>query len=421
MSKEITTKFALLAGCVIWLSQAWPATVHAGELKTENVFLIISDGLRWQEVFNGAEEALMNKTNGGVKEVAQLKTNYWRSTPELRRAAVFPFFWNHIAQEGQLYGNQAQGSVASVTNGKKFSYPGYNELLTGHSDPRIDSNDKKPNPNITVFEWLGQQRRFQKRVVAFGTWDAVPYIFNHAPSGIPVWPPWEAKFEDRSIQPDPGLVSLVADTTPVFSDVILDSFLLHAAVDHIKQKKPRLAFIGFGETDEWAHAGRYDLYLESAHHMDHFVEVLWNTVQEIPQYRGKTTFIVSADHGRGSGLTGWKDHGEKVAGAEGIWIAVIGPDTPRLGERFHTAPVTQSQIAATVARLLGQDYQSAFPAAGAPIMDLFPLLPPARSAAFTPLHDAELHARATTQALPQDAARSGLKPALLASEPIFDR
>ena len=35
------------------------------EHQTENVFLIISDGFRWQEVFGGAEEALMSKTNGG--------------------------------------------------------------------------------------------------------------------------------------------------------------------------------------------------------------------------------------------------------------------------------------------------------------------------------------------------------------------
>jgi Metalloenzyme superfamily len=338
--------------------------------QTENVFLIISDGLRWQEVFNGAEELLLNKTNGGVKNVPVLQTNFWRATPELRRAALFPFFWSEIARRGQLYGNQPKGSVASVMNTRKFSYPGYNELLTGFADPKIDSNDKKPNVNVTVYEWFHNQPDFRRRVVAFGTWDVFPYIFNQARSGIPVWPPWEMKFADTSVTASPALVSLMADTTPILEGVILDSFLFHAAVDHIQQKKPRLAFIGFGETDEWAHAGRYDLYLESAHNVDRFVQGLWDTVQGIPQYRDKTTFIVSADHGRGSGLTGWKDHGEKVRGAEGIWLAVIGPDTPPLGERSQTAPVTQSQIAATIAALLGQDYQSAFPRAGAPIADL---------------------------------------------------
>src|SRR5207245_8164745 len=42
-------------------------------LKTRNVFLIVSDGFRWQEVFNGAEEALMAKTNGGVEHVKAVR------------------------------------------------------------------------------------------------------------------------------------------------------------------------------------------------------------------------------------------------------------------------------------------------------------------------------------------------------------
>jgi hypothetical protein len=338
--------------------------------KTENVFLIISDGLRWQEVFQGAEEALVNKTNGGVKNVPALKTNFWRATPELRRAALMPFLWKEVAQHGQLFGNQAQGSVATVTNGKKFSYPGYSEMLTGVADPAIDSNDKKPNPNVNVFEWLQAQPKFRKRVAVFGTWDVFPYIFNRERSGLPIWPAWEPQFADKAISPPAGLVSLMEDTTPVFEGVILDSFLMHTALDHIKEKRPRLAFIGFGETDEWAHAGRYDLYLDAARNVDRFVEKLWDTVQRIPQYRDKTTLLISTDHGRGTGVAGWKDHGEKVDGAEGIWLAVIGPDTARLGERFQTGPITQSQIAATIAALLGQDFTAAVPKAGAPITDV---------------------------------------------------
>jgi hypothetical protein len=163
---------------------------------------------------------------------------------------------------------------------------------------------------------------------------------------------------------------MIRDTTPVFEDVILDSILFHATAEHIRQKKPRLVFVGFGETDEWSHAGRYDLYLDSAHNVDRFIKGLWDEVQQIPQYRDKTTFIISTDHGRGSGLTGWKDHGANVEGAEGIWLAVIGPDTPPLGERSNTSPVTQSQIAGTIAALFGQNFRRASPKAGPPIADL---------------------------------------------------
>jgi len=162
----------------------------------------------------------------------------------------------------------------------------------------------------------------------------------------------------------------MTDTTPVFEGMTFDSFLFHAVKDYLQHQRPRLAFIGFGETDEWAHAGRYDLYLDSAHNVDRFVRALWETVQRLPQYRNKTTFIISADHGRGSGLTGWKDHGRKVEGAEGIFLAVLGPDSAPLGEHIRTPEVTQSQIAASIGALLGCEYRQVFPHVGAPIAAL---------------------------------------------------
>jgi len=338
-------------------------------LKTKNVFLIVTDGFRWQEVFTGAEEALIDKTNGGVRDLEAVRKKFWRATPEARRQALLPFVWSEIALRGQIYGNQLQGSVARVTNDKRFSYPGYNEMLTGHADARIDSNKKIPNPNITVFEWLQGRPGFEKRVAALATWDVFPSIFNCGRSGIPIWPSWSTS--PAGIIPSPRLTQLLEDTTPLWPDLILDGFMQQAAIDYIKQKKPRALFLGYGETDEWAHESRYDLYLDSAHNVDRFIKNLWELVQSISQYRGKTTFIITADHGRGSGRTGWKDHGNKTEGAEGIWIAVLGPDTPPLGERMKTEGVGQNQIAATIAALLGEDYRSAFPQAGPPMVEVF--------------------------------------------------
>src|SRR2546426_7908491 len=115
----------LLFAVIALMYLTLPPQALASDRKTQNVFLIISDGLRWQEVFSGAEEILMTKTNGGVKNVEALRTEFWRQTPEERRQALLPFFWGEIARHGQLYGNPNKGSVARVTNGKKFSYPGY--------------------------------------------------------------------------------------------------------------------------------------------------------------------------------------------------------------------------------------------------------------------------------------------------------
>ncbi|MBI4662302.1 MAG: alkaline phosphatase family protein [Verrucomicrobia bacterium] len=349
----------------------WTSTEGAtSTLKTQNVFLIMSDGLRWQEVFAGAEELLINAKNGGVKNTNALRNRFWRETPEARRQALLPFFWSEIAKRGQLLGNQNKKSVVNLTNGRKFSYPGYNEVLAGFGDPRIDSNSKLPNPNVTVFEWLQGRPGFQGKVALFATWDVFPYIFNVPRSKLRIWPAWEPKFESSEVKPSAVVGELLRDTTPMWEGVTYDSFVLHAALEYVKRQQPRLLFLGLGETDEWAHAGRYDQYLTAAHHVDDFIRRLWETVQSMPNYRDKTTFLITTDHGRGTGPSEWKDHGERVAGAEGIWIAAIGPDTPPLGERATTPLLTQSQIAATVAALLGEDYRAAFPRSGASLMDL---------------------------------------------------
>ncbi len=348
-------------------------SAHAEKRKTENVFLIMSDGLRWQEVFGGAEGQLLNKTNGGVLNVDATRKQLWRETPEQRREALMPFFWNEIAKHGQLFGNTNKGSIATVTNGKKFSYPGYNEVLTGAPDNRINSNDKVPNPNTNVFEWLTGQRPFKNRVAVFGNWDVFAYIFNDERSALPIWPVWEKKFVKNEIHTAPVLEKLFQDTTEAMgSGITFDSFLFQGASDYVKEKKPRAVFIGFGETDEWAHNGRYDLYLSAAEHADDFIARLWKTVQSIPQYKNKTTFIITCDHGRGSGPENWKHHGVSIPGAEYTWLAVLGPDTAPLGERTSCQPITHSQIAATIAALLGENFQTENPKAGAPIVDVLP-------------------------------------------------
>jgi hypothetical protein len=171
-----TTSF--LAALLSLATLCFPNGAKAASLKTRNVFLIISDGFRWQEVFNGAEAELMTEKEGGVRDTKALRAEFWRDTPEARREALLPFIWSSIARDGQILGNRAKGSLVSVTNGKKFSYPGYNEILTGFGDPEINSNDKKPNPNVNVFEWLNGRPGLRGRVAVFGTWDVFPSLLS---------------------------------------------------------------------------------------------------------------------------------------------------------------------------------------------------------------------------------------------------
>jgi hypothetical protein len=342
-------------------------------LKTRNIVLIVSDGLRWQEIFSGADRSLMDSEHGGIwADPKELKQEFWRDDVSERRELLFPFLWSVVAKKGQIFGNQTRGSVAHVTNGMAFSYPGYNEMLTGHPDPKIDRNEFGPNPNVTVFEWLNRMPEFRGKVAVYGTWNVFQDIFNKKRSGLVMQTGWnlpgkgKAKFSPR----DELMDELYRTTTPLDGEDTYNSFIQVPLLDYVKTSRPRVLFVGYGETDNWAHQGRYDLVLESAHGFDHFVQQLWETMQKVPEYRGQTTFILTTDHGRGSGLTEWKEHGVDEKGSENIWIAIMGPDTPTLGERENIDPVTQSQIAATVAALLGQDYLQDVPTAAKPLRDV---------------------------------------------------
>ena len=339
----------------------------AGPTKTENVFVIMLDGIRWQDAFTGAEEALLNKDRGGVADVAAIRKRFWRETPAERRAAMLPFIWSTVAKDGQLFGNQSLKSVGRVTNGLNFSYPGYSEVLCGYADPKINSNLKFNNPNVTVLEWLNRKPEFKGRVAAFASWDVFPFIINAERSGVPVSAgpvPLVGVEETAEVR---LLNRLIAETPLAGEAERADSFTYHAARITVQAKKPRVLFLSFDETDTQAHNGRYDRVLASAHKADGFIRDLWELAQSMPEYKGKTTFVVTPDHGRGDAPVEWKNHGAKLKGSEAWWVGVLGPDTLALGERKDHELVGQNQVAATVAALLGYDYLADVPKAGKPL------------------------------------------------------
>jgi hypothetical protein len=347
-----------------WLAAA-VTPLAAQRVRAENVIVVSIDGLRWQEVFGGAVPDLMNAPNGGVRDSVALAARFWREAAEARRAALLPFLWTTIAARGQIFGDSARGSVALVTNDMRFSYPGYNELLTGAADARISSNDTVPNPNVTVLEWLNGLPRFRGRVAAYGSWHVLPYIINVRRSGIVAngdGPPVSQPRTDR----ERLLNEFADDLPPYWGPVRFDAPTMAGAIEYFRTRWPRVFYVMLGETDEWAHERRYDLYLDAAWRADRFIRRLWEAAQASRQYAGRTALLVTTDHGRGAAPADWTDHGRAVPAAGRIWIAVLGPDTPPLGV-LDSTPATQAQVAATIAALLGEDFRRAAPKATPPL------------------------------------------------------
>ena len=114
----------------------------------------------------------------------------------------------------------------------------------------------------------------------------------------------------------------------------LDVFTHYSAMEWLKTRKPRVLYIAYGETDEWAHSGMYRSYLDAARQTDQWIGELWNWLQSQPQYRNETTLFITTDHGRGDAIKKeWTSHNRQISGAGEIWFAAMGPRTIA---RIHT-------------------------------------------------------------------------------------
>ena len=138
-------------------------TFFAGKAQqTENLIIITTDGLRWQEVFGGIDSALANNKKFNEGDSAYLFKKYWNDNEAERRKKLLPFFWSGIAQKGQLYGNRAFANKVNNANPYWFSYPGYSEIMTGYADTGINSNSFSAEPacnSIGVFKQPAKAKR----------------------------------------------------------------------------------------------------------------------------------------------------------------------------------------------------------------------------------------------------------------------
>lgn len=358
------TLFTLLSFCGL------PAFSQS---RTENVILITLDGARAQEVFGGLDlDILKDKTRRGKVEDTAIYKKYWAPTPEERRMKLLPFFWGTLMKEhGSIAGNRSLNSAMMTTNKMWFSYPGYSEILTGQAhDDVINSNDSKRNPFPSVLEFLRRKLRLTKNQVAlFGSWDVFNWIGEHEEGAVTINAGHEPyDHPNREIQ---VMSRLQNERLSPWDSVRFDYFTFRFAMEHLKTHQPRVMHIALGETDDWAHEGDYAHMLDSFHRNDQQFRELWDYLQTARKYKGKTSIIITIDHGRGNTIKDWTDHGEKVPEAQYVWAAFISPDVALRGEWRDAETIYQNQIAATLCRFLNLDYSENNPQAGKPIARLF--------------------------------------------------
>lgn len=346
----------------------------------DNVLVITLDGLRWQEVFYGMDESLLEtESNPQVRQAVMAK--YGQGSAVERRAALMPFFWSEIAQKGSLIGDHRNNSVMKLSNAWWFSYPGYNEILTGQADDRIASNASEFNQNVTFLEYLHKR---DHKVAAFGSWDVFPYIINTERNDFVVNAGFTGVNWENASEHAHWLAGLQSQIPSPWSTVRLDAFTKGFAQEYIVQNQPNIIYVALGETDDFGHDGEYVQYLQAANRSDGFIQSLWELLQSMPQYKDNTNVLITTDHGRGKTPKDWPHHASKastdgymsklkphfpegIIGADEVWFAGMGPDIAPLGIVSSSDTFSLNQFAATVLTSLDIDYQDFSLAAGKPL------------------------------------------------------
>jgi hypothetical protein len=338
----------------------------------DNLLLVSIDGLRWQEVFRGYQDDVLNLDEFKAHKSA-LEKQFSGENIQQKRQKLMPFLWQVVSNQGVLIGNRDNHSTMQLTNDLWFSYPGYNELLTGKADPNIDSNHASDNTNITFLEWLNVQKGYQQQVAAFGSWDVFPAIINRTRSQVPINAGFESADWANLSSKAKWLNELQKQIPSPWHNVRLDAFTSGFAKEYILAYQPKVIYLALGETDDFAHQGNYPEYLRGAKRTDQFIAQLWTLLQSIEQYQGKTNLVITVDHGRGNTAKTWQHHAspkavngyldglnqykDGIPGADQIWLAAMGPDVKNLNEMQDKQSFSLDQVAATVIQLLDFDYQ----------------------------------------------------------------
>jgi len=261
---------------------------------TQRVVLVIIDGLRYTEGLGDPARTFVPRM-GELAEQGALVSNF--------------------QNDGYTYTSRA---VPAIWCGA------WTEINT-FNDPYCNGTSNNSSEMPTIFEYFRKQRSRPAE-------DCV-YTLKALCS-------WKA-----SLDPDYGM-----DYWPLYHEAgATDTDVWHETEQVISGLAPHFLLMYLADVDSRGHSGNWDDYTHAISIADSLVGELWSTLQADTAYAGKTTLLVTNDHGRHDyDFTG---HGDGCMGCRHIQLLAIGPDIQ--SGLVSDIPRTIPDIAPTIGELLG--------------------------------------------------------------------
>lgn len=366
----VVTAAVVLASCVdhphsrIAFASSDPADDPAGSSASTpatpvkptgdgRVVLVTLDGVRAEDVFNGADPGL--RPGSKVAHLAR---------PE----AVMPRTHRLVATRGVALGADRPGcGVVRTASGANVSLPGYFEIFTGRKT-RCRDNHCARTQTRTVLDEAADAGLAP--VASVGSWNVLDRAVTRGSSPVLV---------AEGAQRWPGLRPIVdgrleafvtagenAEPYPGSGTYRPDDYTMPIALEYLRTARPPVLHVGLGDADEWGHRNDYPAYLDAVARADTFIGKIADTLDAMGEEGARTTVIITTDHGRNRDF---QHHGASSASSGRAFVIAFGGRVATRGIACPVRDVTLADVAPTMRALIGLPTDTT-PEAGRPIAEI---------------------------------------------------
>ena len=331
-----------------------PSSLVAVTPKADGrIVLVTIDGVRAEDVFDGADKTLRPGSNVDAF-----------TSPD----ALMPRTRQLVKTRGVALGADRFGCGSVRTaSGANVSLPGYLEIFTGRKTHCRDNNCDRTKLHTVLDEAAAVGIT---PVASIGSWEILDRAVSNGAPGVFVadgtlrWP------GSRPIAND-VLEQLVAtgeraDAYPGHGRYRPDANTSAIALEYLRTALPAVLHVGFGDPDEYGHRNDYPSYLSSIRDADAFIGKVADTLDAMGDIGSRTTVIVTTDHGRNRDF---QHHGAFSLTSARTFVMAFGPRVAVRGVACPSRDVTLADIAPTMRVLMGLP-PDASPDAGRPIEEI---------------------------------------------------
>ncbi|HEX3769883.1 MAG TPA: alkaline phosphatase family protein [Polyangiaceae bacterium] len=330
-----------------------PPSLIATETPRTPVILVVLDGVRWQEVFEGADRSL---------------TGGWPCDAR----SLFPYLYAALDARGAAIGAPGHGTI-SASGPNYVSLPGYTEIFGGKAPESCQDNACSGASGATLVDAMRDRAARNEDVAVIASWGPIARAATHSAGRIALSTGREHVTDERAFTTEPGLREAMdrgaqAGPWPGHDTFRPDRYTADIALRYLAVHAPDFLFVGLGEPDEFAHTGDYLGYLGALRAADTFFGQLFATLEGMGDRGRRTLVVVTADHGRGA--RDYRDHGRALPDSGRVWLMAIGGPVRARGFVDAIAPRHLADVAPTLRDLAGLPPADPSPHSGLPMVEL---------------------------------------------------